>query len=57
MSGRNYLENLGMDGRILLKLFYRGCNVRVWIEFICLNVGRKCCGISCRPESLLASGS
>jgi hypothetical protein len=55
LSGRKYLEDLGMDCRILLTLFYRGYNVRVWVEFICLNVGRKRWGISCRPERLLSS--
>jgi len=34
MSGRNYLEGLDVDCRVLLLLFYKGYNMRVWVEFI-----------------------
>jgi hypothetical protein len=39
LKGRGYLENLHIDGRILLKLILQKYGVRVWTGFIWLRIG------------------
>jgi len=38
LKGRVHLEDLGVDGRIVLKWVLQECGVRVWIGFIWLGV-------------------
>jgi hypothetical protein len=36
---RDYLENLGIDGRIVLQWFSKTHGVRAWTAFISLRIG------------------
>ena len=39
MKERDHLEDLHMDGRIILKLILRDYNGRMWTEFSWLRIG------------------
>jgi len=37
LKEKKRLEDLGIDGKIILKCFLKGWNVRVWAGCICLR--------------------
>jgi hypothetical protein len=39
VMGRNYLEVLGVDGRIILRSIFRKWDVRAWTGSIWLRIG------------------
>jgi hypothetical protein len=41
-----YFEDLGIDGRIILKLIFKNCNGEAWARLICLLAGSCECGIN-----------
>jgi hypothetical protein len=38
LKGRNYLEDLSEDGKVILKCTFRKYGVRMWIGFIWLRL-------------------
>jgi hypothetical protein len=40
LGERDYLENPGVDGRIILKWIFRSLDVELWIASIWLRIGR-----------------
>jgi hypothetical protein len=45
LKGRDHSEDLGIDGRIILKLILEKHSVRLWAGFIWLRIGSmvSCC--------------
>jgi len=41
LKERDNLEDLHIDGRIILKLILNECNVRMWTEFSWLRIGQS----------------
>jgi hypothetical protein len=39
LKGGDHAEDLGVDGRVILKWILRERGGRVWTEFICLGIG------------------
>jgi hypothetical protein len=39
LRGRNHLGEPGVDGRIILKLIFMKCDVRLWTGSIWLRIG------------------
>jgi hypothetical protein len=39
LYGRDHSEDVGISGRLILRLILKEYNGRVWIGFLCLGIG------------------
>jgi hypothetical protein len=42
LKKRDHLEDMHIDGGIILKFILKECNERMWIEFSWLRIGYSC---------------